>query len=80
MPNITLSLPDDVYEIVKKHREIRWSEIARRAIENYARKLVLLDALTSGSTLTEEDILEIDEKIKEGIYRHYLEKKNETGN
>jgi predicted CopG family antitoxin len=80
MPNITLSLPDDVYEIVKKHREIRWSEIARRAIENYARKLVLLDALTSGSTLTEEDILEIDEKIKEGIYRYYLEKKNETGN
>ena len=80
MPNITLSLPDDVYEIVKKHREIRWSEIARRAIENYARKLVLLDALTSGSNLTEEDILEIDEKIKEGIYRYYLEKKNEPGN
>ena len=80
MPNITLSLPDDVYEIVKKHREIRWSEIARRAIESYARKLVLLDALTSGSNLTEDDILEIDEKIKEGIYRYYLEKKNEPGN
>ncbi len=79
MPNITLSLPEDIYVIVKKHKEIRWSEIARRAIEDYAKKLVLLEALTSGSTLTEDDILEIDGKIKEGIHRHYLEKKNEPG-
>lgn len=79
MPNMTLSLPEDIYAIVKEHKEIRWSEIARRAIEDYARKLVLLDALTSESKLTEEDILEIDEKIKEGIYRHYLEKKDEAG-
>ena len=27
------------------------------------------------SKLTEEDIAELDEKLKEGIYRHYLEKK-----
>lgn len=80
MPNITLSLPEDIYAIVKQHKEIRWSEVARRAIEDYARKLVLLDALTSGSKLTEEDILKIDERVKEGIYRYYLEKKNETGN
>ena len=79
MPNITLSLPEDIYAIVKNHREIRWSEIARRAIEDYAKKLVLLEALTSESTLTEDDILEIDGKVKEGIHRHYLEKKNEPG-
>ena len=79
MPNIMLSLPEDIYAIVKNHREIRWSEIARRAIEDYAKKLVLLEALTSESTLTEDDILEIDGKVKEGIYRHYLEKKNEPG-
>ncbi len=80
MSNITLSLPEDIYSIVKQHKEIRWSEIARRAIEDYARKLALLDALTSGSKLTEEDILEIDEKVKEGVYGYYLEKKNEIGN
>jgi len=75
MPNITLSLPDDIYRIVKEHREIRWSEIARRAIEDYARKLALLDALTGKSELTEEDIMHLDDKIKEGIYRYYMEKK-----
>jgi hypothetical protein len=39
VPNMTLSLPDDVYRIVKTHKEVRWSEIARRAIEDYAKKL-----------------------------------------
>ena len=43
MPNITLSLPKDVYQIVKTHKEVRWSEIARKAIEEYAKKLALLD-------------------------------------
>jgi len=73
MSNITLSLPEDIYSIVEQHKEIRWSEIARRSIEDYARKLVLLDALTSENKLTEEDILEIDEKIRDGIYRYYVE-------
>ena len=40
MPDITLSIPEDVYKIVKKHRDIKWNEIARRAIEEYARKVV----------------------------------------
>lgn len=75
MPNITLSLPEDVYRIVKAHRETRWSEIARRAIETYAKRLELLEALTADSELTEEDIAELDEKIKEGIFRYYSEKK-----
>ena len=74
MPNMTLALPEDIYQIVKSHKEIRWSEVARKAIEDYAKKLALLDALTTESELTEEDIMELDEKVKEGIYRHYLEK------
>ena len=39
MPNITLLLPEDVCRIVKAHNEVRWSEIARLAIEDYARKM-----------------------------------------
>ncbi len=76
VPNMTLALPEDVYHIVKEHSEIRWSEIARRAITNYAKKLALLDALTADSELTEEDIMEIDEKIKESIFKHYSGKKS----
>ena len=73
MPNMTLALPEDVYQIIKNHNEIRWSEIARRAISDYAKKLALLDALTAKSELTEEDIMKLDLKIKKGIHKHYME-------
>ena len=74
MPNMTLSLPEDVYRIVKAHNEVRWSEIARRAIEEYARKIALMNAMTHESELSEEDIMALDHKVKAGIRKHYKSK------
>jgi len=74
MPNMTLSLPEDVYRIVKAHNEVRWSEIARRAIEEYAKKIALLNAMTQESELSEEDIIVLDHKVKAGIQKHYKSK------
>ena len=74
MPNMTLSLPEDVYKIVKTHKEVRWSEIARRAIEDYAKKVTLLNAMTAQSELTHDDIMVLDKKIKSGIQQHYRNK------
>jgi hypothetical protein len=71
MPNMTLSIPEDVYKIVKAHNEVRWSEIARRAIEEYAKKIALLNAMTRESELTEDDIMALDNKVKAGIQKHY---------
>ncbi|MDF1539820.1 MAG: hypothetical protein P1Q69_13050 [Candidatus Thorarchaeota archaeon] len=45
MANMTLSLPDDIRERMKKHPEIKWSEVVRRAILEY------LDKLTGSDTL-----------------------------
>ncbi|WP_457753365.1 hypothetical protein [Thermococcus sp.] len=39
MPNITLSIPPEIYEKMKKHKEVRWSEVARKAIIEYLEKL-----------------------------------------
>ncbi len=74
MPNMTLSLPEDVYKIVKTHNEVRWSEIARRAIEDYAKKIALLNAMTQDSEITEDDIVALDHKVKAGIQKHYKSK------
>lgn len=68
MPNITLSLPEGVHEIMKKHREIRWSEIARVAILKHMRKIALIDRIASKSKLTMKDIEEINEKIKKDLH------------
>jgi hypothetical protein len=40
LPDITVSLPDDVHRIVREHAEVRWSGIARRAGEDYIKKNV----------------------------------------
>jgi predicted CopG family antitoxin len=74
MPNMTLSLPEDVYKIVKSHKEVRWSEIARRAIEDYAKKVSLLNAMTAQSELTQDEIMVLDKKIKSGVHQHYKTK------
>lgn len=39
MPNITLSVPPDIYKKMKEHPEIKWSEVARRAIIEYLAKI-----------------------------------------
>lgn len=71
MPNMTLSIPEELHNIVKKHTEIKWSEIARRAMWTQARKLQLMDALVSKSKFTEKDVEELDHKIKAGLLKRF---------
>jgi len=73
MVNMTLAIPDDIHLIMKKHTEIRWSEVARRAISSEAKKLALMDSLTAKSTLTMKDVEKINEKIKEGLFAKYTQ-------
>jgi metal-responsive CopG/Arc/MetJ family transcriptional regulator len=63
MANITLSLPEELYQKLKEHPEIRWSEIARKAIQQYLDELELLDKLTTNSQLTDEDARELSDMI-----------------
>ncbi len=54
MTNITLSIPDDVYKIMKRHGEIRWSEVVRRAIKEFIGKLEEKEShMTTGDLLEE---------------------------
>ena len=67
MPNITLSLPQEIHKIVKKHNEIRWSEVVRQSIEKKINDLEMLEKITSKSKLTEKDALEISKKIDASV-------------
>ncbi|MDO8538409.1 MAG: hypothetical protein Q7S21_05985 [archaeon] len=37
--NMTLAIPDEIHNVMKKHSEIKWTEIARQAIEKKAIEL-----------------------------------------
>ena len=71
MTNMTLAIPEDLHNIMKKYKDTKWSEIARQAIWEKAKKLELMDKLLTNSKLTEEDALEIGRKINRGIAKRY---------
>ena len=71
MTNMTLAVPEDLHAIMRKYDTIKWSEIARQALWNQARKLELMDKLLAKSKLTEEDAERIGHKIKHGIAKRH---------
>jgi hypothetical protein len=71
MTNMTLAIPEDLHKIMKKHSEIKWSEVARQAIWTQARKLELMDNLLAKSEFTEKDALILGRKIKQGIAKQH---------
>ena len=75
MVNVTLAVPEELHNIMKEHNEIKWSEVARRAMWEQARKLAFMDKILAKSKLTERDAINIAKKIKAGIAkRHGLKK------
>lgn len=73
MPNMTLAIPRELHKIMKEHAEIKWSEVARRAMWEQARKLELLESLTGKSKLTQEDVEKIGKSIKIGLRKRIVD-------
>ncbi|MCD6564233.1 MAG: ribbon-helix-helix domain-containing protein [Thermoproteales archaeon] len=74
MPNITLSIPNDIYKKMKEYSEIKWSEVVRKAIIEYLEKLEKNKLEVSTKKLLEElgsefrkelEKLELEKAIKE---------------
>ncbi len=68
MANITLSVPNDVYRKMKKYKEIKWSEIARKAIMEYLEQLEESDRRT-----TKELLDELGEDFRSSLQKLSLE-------
>lgn len=67
MPNITLSIPEDLHEKMKHHSEIRWSEVVRKTISEKVELLEAMDRIAKKSKLTQKDVDEIAEKIDSSV-------------
>lgn len=71
MGNMTLAVPENLHKIMDRHKDIKWTEVARQAMWEKARKLEIMDKLLAKSKLTEQDAEEIGHKIKHGIARRH---------
>jgi len=75
MTNMTLAIPEELYRIMKRYKEIKWSEVARQALWLQAKRFELMDKMLSKSKLTEKDALEIGRKVNREIAKkHGLDK------
>lgn len=72
MGNITLAIPDDVHMEMKHFSEVRWSEVARKAIVSKLETLRLAEKLAKKSRLTEKDIKKFSKKIKSLAAKRFL--------
>ena len=64
MVNITLTIPENLKAKLQNHKEVNWSAIARIALEEYLKKIEIIEKIASKSKLTEKDAEEIGRKIK----------------
>ncbi len=67
MTNITLAIPEDLHTKMKKHSEIRWSEVVRKTISEKIEDLDMMDKLTRKSKLTQKDVNEISQRIDSDV-------------
>lgn len=69
MTNLTLAIPEKLHEKMRKHSEIRWSEVVRRTISDKIEDLELMDKLTSKSRFTQKDVDELAHKINSEVFK-----------
>jgi len=74
MPNITLSIPNELKAKLDELPELNFSESMRQFLEEKVKRALLLkklDKMLENSELTEEDCLKLGDKIKESVWKRY---------
>jgi len=69
MPNMTLSLDEETHRLMRTHKSVNWSEVAREAFRRKARELHMWDDLLAKSELTEDDALQAGQDAKASILK-----------
>ena len=80
MPNITLSVTDELKEGMEKHPAVRWSNAVRAVIEAKLRDFEAAEKLAQKSSLTEKDVDLLSASISKSMARHAKGLLNESNN
>lgn len=72
MGNITLSVPEDVHKEMRHFSEIKWSEVARKAIVERLGTLKLAESLAKKSKLSQSDVEQFSKRIKSSATKRFL--------
>lgn len=80
MTEIKLTIPESLYEKMKKYPKIKWDSIAQSALERYIERFEITEKIAIKSKLTLDDLEEISNEITKRSWqqhKRYLKKKEE---
>ena len=49
MVNITISVPEELYDKMKRYSEVKWSEVVRKALADYVGRLEIVEGGVASS-------------------------------
>lgn len=73
---MTLSIPNVIYAKMRAFPELKWSEVARKAIIDKLAVLSLTEKIANKSKLTQKDVDEFDKMIKKVANKRFLNEHN----
>ena len=73
MGNMTLSIPDEVRKEMKQFSEVKWSEVARKAIQERLETLQLAEKIAKKSKLSAKDVEDFSRKITASATKRFLD-------
>jgi len=74
MVNMTLVIPEDLRKKMRKHDEVNWSAVVRKALKNHLEKIEKTDrieAIAQKSKLTQKDADEIAHLINRDMAKDF---------
>jgi hypothetical protein len=72
MGNMTLAIPNEIQDEMRHFTEVRWSEVARKAIIEKIDALKMAEHFAGKSKLTQKDVAEFNKKIKTLAGKRFL--------
>ena len=67
MPNITISIPKELYDRIKRHPEIRWSVVVREFLKEFLNRIEGVDSIPAEELLKKIDLKDELEAIPDDV-------------
>ncbi|MFH1710949.1 MAG: hypothetical protein ABH840_01430 [Nanoarchaeota archaeon] len=67
MPNLTISISEELRKELSEFKVMNWSEVAREAFEKKVIQLRILESFSKDSELTQKDALRLGRKVNEAL-------------
>ena len=71
MTNMTLSIPEELHKKMKRHTELKWSDIARQAFEKKLNEIEFMENVLRKSGLTEKDAERLGHEMKSKMSKRF---------